>query len=157
MKIRKAIQSEFDQIYLMGLDVWAEGPEEEYLTACRTSPKYEKGTWYVLGEGAQLLSSLILYQLGEGKFGIGSIATPKALRKRGYGSKLLSEVINLIESSSSETFIFLYSDIEPEFYEKFKFVKIPPIAQRYKTTTCMVRGQNIGKFFNDKLTTPEYF
>ena len=155
---RKADQSEFDQIYMMGFDVWAEGSEAEYLVECRTSPKYARGIWYVLeNENGALTSSLIVYKLAPDQFGIGSIATPKALRKQGHASKLISDVLLQINEESSGATIFLYSDIEPEFYERFNFVRIPPLAQRYKTTTCMARGKGIEKFFLDKTTTPEYF
>ncbi len=154
---RKADQSEFDQIFMMGLDAWAEGAETEYLADCRTSAKYARGNWYVLeNESGALISSLIVYRLGSNEYGIGSIATPKALRKQGHASRLISDVLQQIEEESPEAIIFLYSDIEPEFYERFNFVRIPPLAQRYKTTTCMVRGKDIGKF-SDKMDTPEYF
>jgi len=156
-KIRKAKQIEFDQIYMMGFDVWAEGGKDEYLTECRTSQKYARGSWYVLeNEDDKLVSSLIVYDFGQNQYGIGSIATPKELRKQGYASALISDVIREIENISAEATIFLYSDIEPEFYERFDFVKVPTSAQRYKTTTCMVRGGDIDKFF-DKTSTPEYF
>lgn len=155
--VRKANQSEFDQIFMMGFDVWADGSESEYLTACRTSPKYARGNFYVLeNENGELLSSLILYKLGPEEFGIGSIATPPTLRKQGHASKIISDVLKEIEAESPTSVVFLYSDIEPEFYERFNFTRIPQEAQRYKTTTCMVRSKNIEKF-TDKTATPEYF
>lgn len=155
---RKANPIEFDQIYLMGSDVWADGSEAEYLHACRTSPKYARGTWYVLeNANGVITSSLIVYKLAPEQFGIGSIATSKALRKQGHASKLISDILRQINEESSGSAIFLYSDIAPEFYERFNFVQIPQLAQRYKTTTCMVLGKGIEKFFSDKSTTPEYF
>jgi predicted acetyltransferase len=157
LKTRVAVTSEFDLIYLMGADAWAEGSKTDYLTTCRTSLKYKNGTWYVLADDIQIFSSLIVYSLAEGQLGIGSISTPISLRKQGHASQLLSEVIHHIEVGYPGATIFLYSDIEPKFYEKFKFVQLPPIAQRYKTTVCMVRGQNNEKLFSDKLLTPEYF
>lgn len=153
----KAISSEFEQIYMMGFDVWADGLEADYLNECKISPKYKKGTWYVLKENDQLVSSLIVYNLGENIFGIGSIATAKDLRKKGYASKLITDVINQIETDSEKVTIFLYSDIDSKFYERFKFFALPALAQRYKTTTCMVRGQETEKYFADKFATPEYF
>lgn len=154
---RKANQNELDEIFMMGFDVWAEGSEADYLVECRTSPKYARGEWYVLeDENGALISSLIVYKLGPDQYGLGSIATPKALRKHGYASKIISDVLEQIEKKSPTATIFLYSDIRPEFYKRFSFNRIPQIAQRYKTTTCMVRGKNVGKFL-DKMDTPEYF
>lgn len=65
-------------------------------------------------------------------------------------------MITQIEAENPEAIIFLYSDIAPEFYLKFKFVKLPDSAQRYKTTTCMARGQGAQDLY-DKLSIPEYF
>ena len=155
---RKAHQSELDQIYMMGFDVWAEGACEDYLTACRSSPKYKRGTWYVLEtENGHLITSLIVYALAPDQFGIGSIATPKHLRRQGNASQLISDVIRQIEQASPGATIFLYADIGPDFYERFNFARLPPHAQRYGTTTCMVRGENTAKLFSDNIATPEYF
>ena len=154
---RKADPAEFDQIFMMGNDVWAEGPESEYLDACRASPKYERGQWYVLeSETSELLSSLIIYSFGPDRYGIGSIATPQALRKQGYASILISDVLKLIDEENPGSTIFLYSDIEPKFYKRFDFVQVPPSVQRYKTTTCMIRGLHTHRL-SDKTDTPEYF
>lgn len=158
IEFRKAGTEEYDQIYRMGFDAWADGDsEEEYLTGCRNSPKYKKGTWFVLSVQGQLVSSLIVYQFDELAIGIGSIATPLDLRGKGYASKLISSVLDTFEHKNSETTFFLYSDINPEFYEKFGFHKVNSDAQRYKTTTCMIRGKDIQGFLTDKEKTPEYF
>lgn len=155
---RKAVPSDLDQIYFMGIDVWADGASDtDYLEACRASPKYKRGTWYVLEKDSNLLSSLIVYQHNAKQFGIGSIATPKLLRKKGYASKLILKVINELEQKAKEVTIFLYSDISPEFYEKFGFYRLPSEFQRYKTTICMARGSIGQNIVTDKSATPEYF
>ena len=156
--LRKAVQSDLDQIYLMGIDVWAEGATDtDYLDACRSSPKYKRGTWYVLEKDSNLLSSLIVYQQGSKQFGIGSIATPKFLRKKGYASKLIFKVVAELEQKDQEVTIFLYSDISPEFYEKFGFQRLPSQLQRYKATICMARGIAVQSVVTDESATPEYF
>lgn len=158
MKIKKANTEELDQIYMMGFDVWSDGSSEaDYLNDCRTSPKYLKGAWYVLSSESELLSSLIVYNFGNNVLGIGSISTPPLLRKHGHASKLISNVILEIEKSHSDCVIFLYSDIEAEFYEKFKFVKLPINIQRYKTTTCMIYGKEIEQYLSNEVNSPEYF
>ncbi|MBY0385346.1 GNAT family N-acetyltransferase [bacterium] len=154
---RKADKSEFDPIFMMGFDAWAEGSESDYLNTCRTSPKYAHGDWYVLeNENGAIISSLIVYKFGSGEYGIGSIATVKNLRRQGNASKLISDVLEQIEKESPKATLFLYSDIIPDFYERFGFVQLPLTAQRYKTTTCMVRGKDTKKFLAPE-TTPEYF
>lgn len=143
---------------MMGFDVWSEGSSEnDYLKGCQASTKYLKGTWYVLSEELKLFSSLIVYDFGNNILGIGSISTPPSLKKNGYASKLISGVISELEKSFSGCTIFLYSDIEAGFYEKFNFVKPPAGLQRYKTTTCMVYGKNIQQFLLKNINSPEYF
>jgi len=157
MNSRKADPSEFDQFFMMGHDVWGEGTELEYLTACRNSTKYARGTWYVMETAkGELASSFIIYRISKGEYGIGSIATPKSLRKQGHATQLLLDILKEIEVESPRANLFLYSDIEPAFYERFGLARIPQEAQRYKTTTCMVRGKDVG-LFTDKMKTPEYF
>lgn len=107
-------------------------------------------------ENGNLVSSLIVYELNPNQYGIGSIATPLDLRNKGYASSLISDVIHIIENKSPDGIIFLYSDIEPEFYERFNFIRMPALTQRYKTTTCMARGKDVDRIL-DKVHTPEYF
>lgn len=157
MVIRKADSKDLDSIYLMGYDVWSDGnTEAEYLNECRSSLKYKRGTWYVLEQNSALLSSLIIYEFKANAFGIGSIATPERWRELGYASYLISNVIKLLGDQSLPAQVFLYSDINPEFYERFGFQKLPMVAQRYKTTTCMARGAELGDFASVD-QSPEYF
>ena len=154
---RKAHLHELDQIFMMGFDVWSTGSMEEYIAICHSSRKYQQGCWYVLENNhGTLMSSLIVYKLGINKYGIGSIATPKELRGKGLASKLISDVIQKIEQESQDAVIFLYSDIHPEFYERFNFIRLPMSAQRYGKTTCMVRGIDVEQFVVQS-STPEYF
>jgi predicted acetyltransferase len=158
LNISKALPHELDRIYLMGFDIWGNGNSEtRYLNECRESKKYKKGIWYVLKEGEQLLSSLIVYDFGNNTFGIGSIATSPALRKQGYASQLISGVIDEIEKQSPDATFFLYSDITPEFYKRFGFVSLPAEMQKYKTTICMIRTKEHVTAFVEKNGVPDYF
>lgn len=129
LKLRKAEVHELDLIYSMGFDVWGEGLSyEEYLSGCRNSKKYLAGTWYVLDEKSQVVSSLIVYSgmfdLKEGSFGIGSVATPLELRHQGYASKLVNLVKSELFDRRNCKTIYLHSDIEQQFYMKLVFVSI---------------------------------
>jgi predicted acetyltransferase len=156
--LRQPFANEFDSVYMMGFEAWNEGKsEEDYLLMCRNSPKYKTGRWYVFAEEKKLLSSLIVYRFDQNVFGFGSIATPALLRKQGFATKIISEMINKIEAENTNPTIFLYSDIDPAFYEKFGFLKIPSAVQRYKTTVCMVRSQKIEEYFTEMSASPEYF
>ncbi len=157
MRTRKSLPNEMDQIFLMGKDIWALGSEEDYLKTCHASTKYKEGTWYVLSDGDQILSSLVVYTFSKDCFGLGSIATVPNYRKMGLASRLIKDVLADIETESPEAMIFLYSDIDPAFYEKFQFVKLPQNAQKYKTTTCMLRHSNPEKYLVESLKVPDYF
>ncbi|MDP7322234.1 MAG: GNAT family N-acetyltransferase [Bacteriovoracaceae bacterium] len=158
MYFREATQRDYNSIYMMGYDTWSEGrPVDEYIDECQNSLKYKQGKWFVLQHKNQLLSSLILYKFSNNTFGIGSISTPRELREQGYASKLIQEVILHLEKESHETVIYLYSDINTNFYKKFNFLELDADAQRYNTTTCMVRAKNPLKSLKDKGGSPEYF
>ncbi|MDA0145549.1 GNAT family N-acetyltransferase [Vibrio sp. RW] len=129
LKLRKAEAHDLELIYLMGFDVWGDGlSSEEYLVGCRNSEKYLEGTWYVLVEKDQVLSSLIVYSgmfdLKEGSFGIGSVATPQELRHQGYASKLVNLVKSELFDRNHCRALYLHSDIGQQFYMKLGFVSI---------------------------------
>lgn len=155
--VRPANSDDLDAIFLMGFEAWSDGnSKNDYLDECRSSSKYKRGSWFVFEENGNLLSSLITYHFKADTFGIGSIATPRLNRNKGHASKLIFEVLKRFDQSSKTVRIFLYSDIKPEFYEKFGFKRLPEVAQRYQTTTCMVRGANPKEFISTD-QVPEYF
>ncbi len=157
MLIRKPHAEEFDEIYKMGFDVWADGSSlENYLEECRTSPKYRQGEWFVLERNRALLSSLLVHSFADNVYGIGSIATPVDQRKKGYASALIKSVLNDLQKNRSSKVTYLYSDINPEFYQRFGFKILPPPLQKYKTTTCMVCLTDSEINFS-KLSPPPYF
>ncbi|MEI8593052.1 GNAT family N-acetyltransferase [Photobacterium sp. Hal280] len=129
MIIRPATESEMDALYMMGFDAWGGGmPQAEYLAACKSSPKYAKGQWYVLAESDVPVASLILYRdqfgLKDGQAGIGSIATSPAHRRQGCASRLILGVIHHLFSTTTVTTVFLHSDIDTAFYEALGFQRI---------------------------------
>lgn len=129
MKIRKAKEHELDLIYSMGFDAWSSGLSlEKYLVGCRKSKKYAAGTWYVLVEKDEIVSSLIVYNsmfnLKEGCFGIGSVATFRELRHKGYASRLINLVKSELFDSLNCKALYLHSDIDRQFYSRLGFVSI---------------------------------
>jgi len=157
--IRQALPAEYDEIYKMGFDVWGQEQELEiYLEGCRQSPKYKQGTWYVLADECGFLySSLIKYSFADGSCGIGSIATPLALRKAGHASELIKKSLDLFEKEGIKK-TFLFSDIGAAFYEKFGFLQLPLQFQQYKDSICMIRGVKIAEIEqNSAFIPPQYF
>lgn len=155
MKIRFATSNDFESIFMMGFDVWSDGLSvEQYLKSCSESTKYKKGQFIVLEKNEELIASLIIYDFGKNQYGIGSIAVPENLRNKGYGSKIIQETIFMLEAKSQNISIFLYSDINYKFYEKFGFKPLLKSQQKYSSSTCMVKNIECDKSFQD---IPNYF
>ncbi|CCO49769.1 conserved hypothetical protein [Vibrio nigripulchritudo SOn1] len=121
----------------MGYDTWSQNKtKDEYLIQCSESKKYQSGVWYVLLDNDRLISSLIVYSSGFSlpidSYGIGSISTENSLRNKGFASFLIDKVVNELLSNRSS--IFLHSDIDYSFYEKFGFRQIDE-------SSCMVKNK----------------
>ena len=140
MRCRKALDHDFEHIYMMGYDEWADGLEvEEYLKSCFQSQKYKKGNWWVVEDNDEVVSSLIVYTLPDSNYGIGPLATTLNHRNKGYASYLLNYVTNFLRKGSSG--IFLYSDIATSFYERRGFKEMPKEFQRYEKSKYMYFGE----------------
>ncbi|MBI4056016.1 MAG: GNAT family N-acetyltransferase [Elusimicrobia bacterium] len=156
---RTAQPNELDSVFMMGFDAWSGGKlKKQYLAGCHSSPKYRKGKWYVLTDSeGSLISSLITYRLSVHVAGIGSIATPPALRNHGYASRLISGVISILEVRERVQDIFLFADIAPRFYKPFGFVPLPKRHQRYPDSVCMIRSSSIERIRDPYFRPPAYF
>jgi len=123
--IRAPKPEEMDRLYLMGYDVWSDDDDAEtYLNGCRHSNKYAAGEWFVWDVDGEPVASLIVfsddYQLDPGCYGIGSVATDPQHRGQGYASALLKAVVSVLAERQPKA-IFLHSDIDPAFYQRFGF------------------------------------
>ena len=114
--IREGCPDDFEHIFMMGFDAWGQGmSEHRYLNECLSSAKYPRGRWYVMEAGGELLSSLIVYRKGfdlpPGCWGIGSVATPPALRRRGYAGSLINHIISEARDSQARG-LYLFTGID---------------------------------------------
>jgi predicted N-acetyltransferase YhbS len=151
-----AENDDMDAIYMMGFDVWREALDiESYLRTCRESKKYQGGRWFVLEAEGRLVSSMIVYSGGfalpVNSLGFGSIATHPQSRGQGFGSSLISGVIEL-QICHAASAIYLHSDIAPAFYEGFGFL---PLSESRPGAMCMVRPGSDAKPTCSPL--PNYF
>jgi len=145
MRVRPAGKADLEDVYAMGYDAWG-GPRTvaDYLASCAESAKYREGEWRVLDDDGRLLSSLIVYRLeappARAASGLGSIATPPLERGRGRASALIAGVLKTLDERGDDA-VFLYSDIDPRFYERFGFRALPAALQRYPRSVCMLRAR----------------
>ncbi|WP_186648811.1 GNAT family N-acetyltransferase [Fluviispira vulneris] len=147
MQVRKAVEKDFPAVYFMGHETWGQGLTiDEYSKKCSESDKYDNGQWYVLEVDKKIVSSLICYRNSFGldahTVGIGSVATLPEYRKRGYVSFLMHDIVSNQDHGKDARAFLLFSDIKPEFYEKFGFKILPSHLQRYKKSITMVRDMD---------------
>lgn len=153
---RKAKSEDMNSIFMMGFDVWSDGMnEKKYLEICHQSKKYQRGQWWVLETGDTLVCSLITYDLGENRCGIGSIATLNSQRCQGHASFLLAKVV--ADLCNGFQTIFLYADISPTFYRQRGFKELPELFQKYKETRCMYYEKLGNDFLHHHFSPPPYF
>ncbi len=145
-KIRLATSHDMDTVYRLGFDKWGEQrTEAEHLDICRNSPKYKRGTWYVLeDEDQQIVCTAIIYPLDIGlsefsTIGIGSLATKPSERRKGHAAQLLNQLVQMHQDKSEKSAFVLWSDIDPRYYERFGFEALPASFQKKETSTVMLR------------------
>ena len=66
--------------------------------------------------------------------GIGAVFTPDDLRGRGYATALLGALLDS-ERSGGTDFVYLFSDIHPQFYERLGFITLPSRALALRADT----------------------
>lgn len=139
MIFREARKNEVAGILKEGYTVWSKNrTPEQYCADNRKEDAY--GTRYVVEDGGQIVSSLILLCLGKlfdrQMVGIGSVITPPEFRHKGYAAELLKNTVQLVRN---DDVIFLYSEVPPSFYERFAFRVLPANLQKAPDSICMVR------------------
>lgn len=148
-------------LFKQGYQEWSKNRSfEQY---CIDNSKEDTiGTRYVLDKDGEIVCSAIVIRFKDlnnrAIYGIGSVLTPRNHRGKGYASKFLRECLNLI--NKKDNIIFLYSDINPSFYQKFNFKVLPASLQKHKKSICMVLCKD--DVWNELLkctfqTIPNYF
>lgn len=161
MIFRQAKSEEINSLFREGYEEWSKNRTfEQYCTDNGKEDAY--GTRYIMDVNGKIVSSLILLKLrdinGKKAYGIGSVLTPKVYAGNGYATELLKNCIKQIPEN--DFFIFLYSDINPSFYEKFNFRILPAQLQKYEKSTCMAYCKD--NIWNELLNSsakviPDYF
>ena len=160
MIFRQARSNETAGLFEEGYKVWSKNRTfEQY---CADNSKEDAlGTRHVIESGGEIVSSIILLKLkdfrGNKVHGIGSVLTPEKHAGKGYATMLIKHCLNTV---SKDALIFLYSDINPQFYARFGFRALPSRFQKKDNSVCMLRCN--GDIWKDLLATsvahiPNYF
>ena len=139
MIIREAKVKEREQLFREAYKLWSKN--RTFTQYCEENSKEDfYGTRYIIEAEGEIVSSLILLKLKEQYdckvYGFGSVLTPSLHTGKGYASRLLKYCLEEIIEENS--IVFLYSEINPSFYERFKFRILPPHLQKDKKAVCMV-------------------
>lgn len=142
MIFRQALPCDRDFLFSEGYKEWQKNRSyEQYCTDNAKEDAY--GTRYVIDVDGEIVSSLILLNLkdvaGKRAYGIGSVLTSKSHAGKGYATALLNNCMKLI---SKDSYIFLFSDIDPEFYKRLNYRILPEKLQ--KKSICMVHCNDEG-------------
>ncbi len=126
---------------MLGYDAWGNSDIDLYLNECRNSEKYAQGRWYVLENNGSVISALICYEdlflLPVNTIGVGSVATKDTERNKGYARFLIEAIVEQSKLSHKKA-IFLFADIDVEYYKKIGFSVCPDIVQPHKEKSiCM--------------------
>lgn len=124
------------QIYDDTFSIWSDGltrPDYERFNRAQMMTPWgtrnlERVAWM---DGETLLASAKRYRLSlsfEGSevpcLGIGAVFTPPALRGRGHAAALI-EALSAEAAREGTEYVFLYSEIDPEYYARQGFETIP--------------------------------
>lgn len=161
MIFRKAKQNEIEQLFQEGYQVWSKNRTfEQY---CEDNSKEDAyGTRYVIEENGEVVCSLILLYLksikGRKVYGIGSVLTSETQKKKGYATELLKHT--LLQNVEEGAMVFLYSEVAPSFYERFRFRVLPKDLQKETESICMVLCDDMiwGELVNSPISLiPDHF
>ena len=140
MIFRQARPSETEKVFREGYRAWSRG--RTYEQYCSDNMKEDAyGSRYVIEEDGEIVSSLILLDLksfhGKAVCGIGSVIAHEGHGRKGYATELVKQSVAGAEKDCA--LIFLYSDIDPAFYERFGFKALPDYLQKKSGSVCMAR------------------
>ncbi len=161
MIIRQAKPEEHELLFGEGYKVWSKNRTfEQYCADNSREDAY--GTRYVMENNGEIVSSVILLKFkklyGNKAYGFGSVLTFQGHTGNGYATELLKSCMKEIEEENR--IIFLYSEINPAFYEKLNFRVLPPHLQKDTRAVCMALcGDNAWKQLLDTHVSliPDYF
>ena len=139
MIFRQAQPGERELLFREGYKEWPKN--RTYEQYCADNAKEDAyGTRFILEDNGEIISSLILLTLkdvaGRKAYGIGSVLTPKPHAGKGYATELLNTCLR--REVPEGAFLFLFSDINPDFYKRLNFRVLPSPYQRYEKSPCMV-------------------
>ena len=139
MLFRQATTEERQSLFEEGYQEWSKNRTfEQYCIDNGKEDAY--GRRYVIEDNGEIVSSTIVLNLktinDHPVYGIGSVLTPKRYAGKGYATQLMKDCIELI--NDDRPYIFLFSDIDPSFYQRFNFRILPPPFQKKPKSVCMV-------------------
>lgn len=156
MNLVQASEKQIDELFMAVFNHWNEGLSQvDYLKKGHQILKNRNGQWWYLENQGARLSSMVVFRFSNDLIGLGWINTPENLQGKGYAGKLIDLVIHKFKQLNPAVSFILYSEINPDYYQKFGF---EPLEEHFQTdlgrSVCMVKGSVP---FKSKEEVPEYF
>ena len=132
---------------------WGRGrPLHDFRASFEKNRSDENTQWYCQTRGGDVVSSLVVYRdrfgLPPNTWGVGCVVTVESLRRCGLATQMLASLIAIARVHHVDG-VFLHSDIDTAFYEKFGFQLFPGSEK------CMYLALTRG--FTPGASPPDYF
>lgn len=141
-RIRVVAPEDEQAVLRLGFDAWGDGQTEEaFLASYEGDQAHLQGVAYMLEllDGT-LVSALNTVRLSRNRVLLARVATAPNHRRQGYATMLLKAVMELVQAQGSEVRFLLLAEVEPEFYERVGFVRLPDEQQHYRPWISMISG-----------------
>jgi predicted N-acetyltransferase YhbS len=132
-----------EELLLLGHDTWGKGISKETFVAQAIRERdHQRGVRFLLEEGnGDKVSKLSVIRFFRGCVGLCSIATRPDKRRLGYGTVLVRAVMELLRFEDPETRFLLFSEVDPDMYERQGFRVLPEPLQRFRPSLAMATGE----------------
>lgn len=129
MRVRTARIDELSRVFALTHDLVAGVSRTRHIVACKRDPKLRSGTHCVLEDQAgEFVATVTAFRYRfpglPPTIGLANLYVPENRRRRGYGSRLLSGVIDKYLADDQRVF-YVLSAIGPAFYERLGFRPLP--------------------------------
>jgi GNAT superfamily N-acetyltransferase len=137
--IRVVMPEDEATVLPFGHDAWGAGKSlAEFVAGYAHSRDHLRGTRYLLESlDGRALAGLNTLRFRRGLVGIASVATAPAERRRGHATRLLAGVLALLRDQDAATRFLLFSEVDPQIYERVGFTRVADAYQHHLPSIAM--------------------
>jgi GNAT superfamily N-acetyltransferase len=142
-RLRLVGPSDMRTILAFGFDAWHEGRTfDQYCAAKDTDRNHLRGTRYLLEDAeGRAVAAMNVIRFAPATFGLASVATDPAQRRRGHAALLVRAVMELHRFQHGDVRFLLFSEVPPSVYERHGFRVLPAEHQRFLPSVAMATAE----------------